>query len=583
MHHLGKLLIHAAGKWPDHPFAIGYEAGGWQHHTFGAFHGQVLALAAFLRERGVGKGDRVAFVLPKSVPQLRAFFACWHLGIIAVPVCEGLGDPEMQFVFADAEPALILADDSCAALARRNGGGVPVVLFDELPPVPAAAPPAVVEVAHDAVAALIYTSGSTGCPKGVMLTHRNLYRNAESTLAAVPLRPGGEMLLSLLPYWHSYALVVEVVVAAMAGLVVVIPKDKRDFLPALRRFRPTVVLLVPRIADLLRAGMLKAVGASVPAAQALFRQALHNASRIFTHGPQLNGGLLRILTHRTIFDPLVFRRLRATFGGRLRFFISGGAPLDLENQVFFKHIGLPIHQGYGLSETSPVISINLDDAHWLGSCGRLLSWLHPAEGGDYTFLADDGVTLGKRVRGELLVKGDCVMKGYWRHADASAKTIRDGWLHTGDMGHLDHDGYLHIHGRRSNLIVLAGGEKLHPEPVEEAISSDQLFRDVMVIGDHCQSVYACASLDDAELAAIPAAQRPAVIRRRLREATAHLAPFQRPKDVLVIPPLKLEDGTVTATLKVRRFGVWKQHGDAIRAFLAKNGERLPEAHPAAPG
>ena len=574
MHHLGKLLSHTVAKWPDHPFVIALDRDTVVCTSFRDFYGQVLAWAAGLRAHGIGKGDRVGFVTPKSPHQMRMFYACWHLGAIAVPVCEGLGDQEMRFVFKDAEPKLILADETCAALAKRNSGGVPVLEFTALPLTLTGGAPEITEVAQDAVAALIYTSGSTGCPKGVMLTHRNFYRNAETTLAAVPLRPGNETILSLLPYWHSYALVVEVIAAVMAGLSVAIPRDKRDFRQNINRYQPSVVLLVPRIADLLRSGILKKIADAEPAVKALFKQALHNASRIFTHGPRFNGGLLRILTHRTFYDPLIFRRLRSAFGGRLRFFISGGAPLDLEHQVFFKYVGLPIYQGYGLSETSPIISINLDHAHQLGSCGRLLSWLQPEHGGDFTFLADDGVTTGKQVRGELLVRGDCVMKGYWRHADDSAKTITNGWLHTGDVGYLDAGGYLYINGRRSNMLVLAGGEKLHPEHVEEAIRADHLFRDVMVIGDHCQNVYACVSLEDGEAAVIPDDQRAAVAKQRVRDLTAHLAPFQRPKDVLIIPPLNLEDGTVTATMKIRRFCVWERYGDAIRAFLARNGEAV---------
>ena len=571
MHHLAKLLSQAAANWQDATFLTSIKQDELRTTSYREFHGQVLAWAVFLQERGIRQGDRVGFVARKGPHQIRAFYACWRLGAIAVPVCEGLGDQEMSFVFQDASPGIILTEDACSALVRRNCRTIPVVDFKELPLTPPTITPEIAELASGAVATLIYTSGSTGCPKGVMLTHTNLYRNAESTLSVIHMEAGREVLLSLLPYWHSYALTVEIVASVMNGLSVAIPRDIRDFRKNIGRYQPTIVLVVPRIADVLRSGIMKQVEESDPTAKILFHRALHNASRIFTPGPRIDGGLLRMLSHHVFYDPVVFGRVRAAFGGRLKFFISGGAPLDMEHQLFFKHVGLPIYQGYGLSECSPIISTNFEDAHRLGSCGKPMPWLWPEQGGDFTFLAADG-SRGKELRGELLVRGDCVMTGYWRHADASAKTVTDGWLHTGDIGYLDADGYLHIDGRISNMLVLAGGEKLHPEHVEEAIRSDRLFRDVMVIGDKCQNVYACVSLDDTAAATIPEAERATAAKTKIQAATAHLAPFQRPKDVLLLPPLRLEDGTVTATLKLRRFRVWELHGDLIREFLAKNGE-----------
>jgi long-chain acyl-CoA synthetase len=164
------------------------------------------------------------------------------------------------------------------------------------------------------------------------------------------------------------------------------------------------------------------------------------------------------------------------------------------------------------------------------------------------------------------------MKGYWRHADGSAKTLQDGWLHTGDIGHLDADGYLFIHGRQSNLIALAGGEKLHPEPVEEAIKAADLVEEAMVIGDRCKNLYALVTLDPDAAAKLPPEERQPTAKRRLQEATRHLAPHQRPKDVLILPPFSVEDGTITVSLKLRRHKVWERDGERIRAFLAANGE-----------
>ena len=539
------------------------------HVTYGEALARAGAWAGVLRERGIGPGDRVAFVTPKSANQLYLFYACWWVGAIAVPVSEGLGDAEMSFVFADAEPRLLVSDGSMEATARRNGGTIPLVTFDALPLSGAKAPPLAASEA-DAVACLIYTSGSTGRPKGVTLTHRNLLVNAEAAIAAIHFT-ARDSLMSLLPYWHSYALVVEVVVIMLMGARLIVPQDKRDFMRNVGRYRPTVMLLVPRIAVALQSGILKRVEDATPFRRRLFARAMHNASRLFTDGPGMRGGLLRHAMHRLLYDPLVFRKVRAGFGGQMRFFFCGGAPLDLEHQVFFKRLGIPIFQGYGLTEASPVISANSAAEHRLGSSGRLLRWLSPECGGDCTFKDESGA-VGRHLHGELLVKGDCVMKGYWRHRDESAKTLADGWLHTGDMGYLDEDGFLFLEGRQGNLIVLVGGEKLHPEHVEDAIKGSGLIAEAMVLGERCKNVYAAVNVNAEATRGLAGEELLRRVREEVRERTAHLAPAQRIKDVLVLPDFCVDDGTLTVTLKIRRHAIWSVHGERLRAFLVANGE-----------
>lgn len=573
MHNLGKLFEQAMAKYGGGRFLTYLEDERLVRLTFTEAGGQIQDWAQYLRNRGVKAGDRVAFVTPKSPHQIRAFYACWWVGAIAVPICEGLGDVEMKFVIEDAEPVVILADSSSKAKVIANAGKVPVVLFDEIRYHDPHATMDVAVVPDEAVAALIYTSGSTGMPKGVMLTHRNFYRNAETALGAVNLLYGKEIIMSLLPYWHSFGLVVEVICSVMGNLEVAIPKDKRDFKKNIHIYRPSVILLVPRIADALRAGVLKRIDEAAPRVQALFNMAIHNASRIFTAGPRLDGGLLRMLTHHTFYDPFVFRRIRHAFGGNLRYSISGGAPLDLEHQIFFKYMGVPVYQGYGLTEATPIVSTNFDLIHKLGSCGRVLPWLTPEQGGDYTFQDETGGR-GKNLHGELLLRGDCVMKGYWRHADASSKILEDGWLHTGDMGYVDSDGFLFIEGRRNSMIVMAGGEKLHPEHVEDAVKSCDAVSEAMVIGDKCKNVYVCVTLDPEAVEKTPAEKLVPALRKKIVAATAHLAPFQRPKDILVLPCFSVEDGTVTVSLKIRRHKVWEKYGDRITQFLRDNGEEI---------
>ncbi|NLE53305.1 MAG: AMP-binding protein [Lentisphaerae bacterium] len=541
-------------------------------YSYKQFHSDVLAWSRYFLDHGVKEGSRVAMVATKCPSHFVFFYACWRIGAIAVPVCETLGDLEMGFILRDSDPALVLAEKDLVGRVTANSGNVPVINVDDMPrgdtAAPAEAPLSQAEL--DAVATLIYTSGSTGMPKGVMLTHRNIWTNGYWDLDAYGM-DSTDRIMSLLPYWHSFALVCEVLLSPMAGATCVIPRDIRDFKKNLSLYQPTVILVVPRIVEAIKLGIDKQIDEKPPKVKALIDQAIYNASRIFTAGARLDGGILRMVTHHTFYDPLVFRKFRQAFGGKLRFIISGGAPLDIELQIFFKYMGVLVLVGYGLTETSPVISANKPEKHRLGSAGQVFPWLLPENGGDYTFKDDDG-NLGKDLHGQLLVKGDCVMKGYWRHTDASAKTMEDGWLNTGDVCYCDADGYLFVEGRKGSMIVLIGGEKLHPEHVEDAVKNSPLISEAMVIGEKCKNVYACVNVQSENVKDIPKDQLKKRIKDEVLKATAHLAAFQKPKDVLILPDFTMEDGTLTATFKVRRYKVMELYKQEIEDFLRNNSE-----------
>lgn len=571
---LGGYFSEWCSRQSELPALVHMEGNSLQHRTYGRLYADVLAWAKVFQDRQIGKGDRIAFIAPKCLEHFSFFYACWQLGIIAVPVCETLGDLEMGFILRDSDSKLAIAEKSLVPKVTANSGNIPVMDIDALPQGDANAPVevALVESAPDDVATIIYTSGSTGMPKGVMLTHKNLWVNASWGLEIYGMNQH-DRIISLLPYWHSYALVCEVICVMMANASCVIAKDIRDFKRNLSVYQPTLMLAVPRIVETVKLGIDKQIEEKPPKVKALIDKAVYNASRIFTAGPRLDGGILRMVTHHTFYDPLVFRKFRQAFGGKIRCIICGGAPLDLELQIFFKYMGILVMVGYGLTETSPVISANTPECHRLGSTGKVFPWLLPEHGGDYTFKDDEG-NLGKDLHGQLLVKGDCVMKGYWRHTDASAKSFEDGWLNTGDVGYCDADGFLFIEGRKGNMIVLIGGEKLHPEHVEDAVRTSPAISEVMVIGEKCKNVYACVNVHDDVRQKTPAGELKKLVKAEVQKATAHLAAFQKPKDVLILPDFNLEDGTLTATLKVRRFKVMELFKNEIEQFLKENGEEV---------
>ncbi len=541
--------------------------------TYSQLFADVLAWTEVFRAKGVKEGDRVAMVASKCPRHFDFFYACWYVGAIAVPVCETLGEQEMGFILQDSDPVLVIVEKAFDAKVSKAAPERQRIDLDSLPlenPIPANPPPPS-DVPLDAVAVLIYTSGSTGMPKGVMLTHKNLYINAYE--AYDRFEPwDGDTLISVLPYWHSYGLTCEILALTMNGTTIAVPQDLRDFAKNIAKYAPNIMIAVPRVAEIMKSSIEKKI-AHLPAKQkALVDKAIYNASRIFTARPRKNGGILRMITHKLFYDPLVFRKFREGFGGRLRFIVVGGAPMDLEGQVFFKYMGVTILVGYGLTETSPIISANKPSDHKLNSCGKVFPWLLPENGGDFTFKDDEG-HWGKDVTGTLMVKGDCVMKGYWRHKDASAKTFEDGWLNTGDIGHLDADGFLHIGGRKGNLIVLIGGEKFHPEFVEDAIRAEApLVSEVMVVGERCKNIYALVNVSEENRKGKTPEELHDLVKKQVQEATSKLTVLERPKDVLVLPDFNLADGTLTATMKIRRFKINELYQEQIRKFLESNGE-----------
>ena len=200
----------------------------------------------------------------------------------------------------------------------------------------------------------------------------------------------------------------------------------------------------------------------------------------------------------------------------------------------------------------------------------------PENGGDYTFKDEEG-HMGKDVHGQLLVKGTCVMKGYWNHTDASAKSFEDGWLNTGDVAY-QKEGYFFIEGRKGNMIVLIGGEKLHPEHVEDAVKNSPLITEAMVIGEKCKNVYVLANVSKDLAKGLSDDERHKKLKEEIQRTTTHLAPYQKPKDVLVLPDFTMEDSTLTATMKIRRYKIQELYGDKIEEFLKANGEEIATKH-----
>jgi long-chain acyl-CoA synthetase len=317
---------------------------------------------------------------------------------------------------------------------------------------------------------ICYTSGTTADPKGIILTHRNYTANVEQASATLPI-PERYCSLLILPWDHAFAHTAGIYTLIKNGASMASVQLGKTALETLknipiniREIRPTFLLSVPALAKNFRKNIEKAIHEKGETIEKLFKKALGVAYQCNGIGwDRGRNATLAMKVQYRLFDLLIFRKIRKNFGGRLEFFIGGGALLDLELQRFFYAIGIPMYQGYGLTEAAPIISDNVPKRHKLGSSGSIIPNL------EVKICSEAGEELPVGQPGEIVVKGENVMAGYWKNENATADALRDGWLHTGDLGYLDEDGFLYVLGRAKSLLIGHDGEKYSPEGIEEAI------------------------------------------------------------------------------------------------------------------
>ncbi len=442
---------------------------------------RVAGLAQGLSARGVGEGDRVALLMDNRPEWHITDMALQHLGAANVAVYTTLLPQQIAVILSDSRARTIIVD-SPEQLAKilEIRGDLPaledVILLDGTPPsdvtpfaevcrtVDDAGAEAYLEerraaVAPDAMATLIYTSGTTGTPKGAMLTHDNFVFDAVAGASFEPWNPGAaEVALSFLPLSHvlerlvDYIYFYEKLSIAYCGVL--------ELGEALRRVRPHIFTAVPRVYEKIYDRIFEEVAHGSGIKQALFRRAVDVALKSRRSGRR---GLAYAL-----YDSLVYHKIRGAFGGRVRFSISGGAPLAVFVGEFFHAVGVSVLEGYGLTETSPVISVNRHERPKLGTVGEVLPGVEVRFGPD----------------GEVYTRGRHVMRGYWNKPEETAAVLDgDGWFATGDIGEMDAEGYLRITDRKKDLIVTAGGKNIAPQPIENELKASPLVENVVLFGD----------------------------------------------------------------------------------------------------
>lgn len=524
---------------------------------------------AALRREGLRPGDRVAVMLKNSLEWVLFDLAALGLGLVTVPLYVNDRPDNFAMIIQETEARLLLIEgveqwerirqvqgrlDSLVrivslTLACTHECDIRLALLDDWLPDTSAGydagcwPP-------DTLASIVYTSGTTGNPKGVMLSHDNILSNASAAVSRVPVYPG-DLFLSFLPLSHTLERTAGYYVPIMAGASVAHVRSLEQLPDDLAAIRPTIIISVPRVFERIHRKITGSLAAGPRWKRRLFDLTIDVGWRRFLHLQGRAAWSPSILLW-PLLDRLVAQRVMAALGGRVRLAISGGAPLSPEIARFFIALGLCLLQGYGLTETSPVVSVNTEDDNRPESAGLPLPGIELAIGAD----------------GELLVRGPNLMSGYWRNPDASAAAIdRQGWLHTGDQARIADSGHIFITGRLKEIIVLSNGEKTAPADLEMAITSDRLFEQAMVLGEGKPYLTALVVLnreewtglagrlaaDAADESSLQSGPVERALLERIAPRLAHLPGYATIRRVHAgLDPWTVQDGLLTATLKLRR-------------------------------
>ncbi|AUI57580.1 long-chain fatty acid--CoA ligase [Amycolatopsis sp. BJA-103] len=468
--------------------------GTWLDVTAKDFAAQVLAVAKGMAQAGIAPGDRIGLMSKTRYEWTLIDFAIWAAGAVTVPIYDTSSAEQVHWILSDsaAKGVFVETDEHLATLESVKGRLDTLEHTWQIE----AAKPAVddltaqgAELSDDDLherrrtvkagdlATIVYTSGTTGRPKGVELTHRNLLAEIRADIAAFPqLMEQGNSLLVFLPLAHVLARAIAVT-ALSARVTLGHTSDVKNLVADLGTFRPTFVVAVPRVFEKVYNGAKqKAHGDG----KGKIFDAAEATAVAYSQAQDTGGAGLGLKVKHALFDKLVFSKLRAALGGRCVAAVSGGAPLGVRLAHFFRGIGVPVFEGYGLTETSAAACVGTQDGFRVGTVGRPVA-------GTSVRIADDG---------EILLKGDVVFSGYFNNAEATAEALEDGWFHTGDIGELDRDGFLKITGRKKEIIVTAGGKNVAPSGLEDTIKSSPLISQAMVVGDQRPFIGALITIDE---------------------------------------------------------------------------------------
>jgi long-chain acyl-CoA synthetase len=565
-------------------------AGDWHPISSAQIYSRVRALAAALAQWGVGKGDRIAILSENRWEWAVADFAALAMGVVDVPIYPTLTAEQTAVLLADSGARVAFVSSRAqyekVASTRAQTALEQIVIMDEEGTPDAVSFSSLIagadqrgtdkslerDAAFDRhaydvqpadIATLIYTSGTTGEPKGVVLTHGNIACNVNESLLGFDIS-AGDSCISFLPLSHITARHLDYAIYAKQATVAYCPAF--DQLPAaMAAIKPTVLVAVPRVYEKIRQEVERRASLS-PVKRRLLKWAENTGARqreAISSGQQPSSPAWKLA------DALVYKKVRGALGGHARYFIAGGAPLGMDTAQWFSSVGIRILEGYGLTETSPVLALNNPGSYRMGSVGKPLPQVA-------CLIAEDG---------ELLVKGPNVFNGYWKQPLHAAENFDDeGWFRTGDIGHLDADGFLYITDRKKELLKTSGGKLIAPQPIENKLKAHLLVGEAALVGDRHKFASALISPNFAALESwskekgISAATRrdltadPQVVAQYqaiIDQVNATLANFETIKRFHLVPEeWSLGTGELTPSLKLKRRVIVQKYAAEIAAFYA---------------
>ena len=594
---LPSRFLSAVDRYPSPRAQMVRRAERWEAISSQEFLRRVAGLANCFVELGVKPGDRVGLFAPNCPEWHTADFAISGCGAVTVPVYFNESPDRMAYILnhCGAEVLFIAGNGQFERFLR---------IRDQLPNLQQV----IVSGASDAMpadflhyetlirtcglnevsayrkraavvlptqlASIIYTSGTTGEPKGVMLTHNNFSSNVTDSCKDIELHSGTDLAVSFLPLAHVYGRTLDYLYI-FQGCPVAYVEAVENVAQALLEVQPTVLAAVPRFFEKIYARLMEQGSRTKGLKHSIFEFAMRTARQAAPWRCGEKSANLALKLQWVVADRLVYSKIRAGTGGHLRLILSGGAPLSKALGEFFWATGIPIYQGYGLTETSPILTSNYPKNR-IGSSGRPIANVQIR-------IADDG---------EILAKGPCVMQGYYKSPESTREVLSDdGWFRTGDIGYLDKDSYLFITDRKKDLLKTAAGKFVAPQPIENALKTSPYILNAMVVGDQRKFIVAlivpnAATLSarlaeeglkfssNAELAAHPRAY--AVIENEVNRLTAHLAQYESIKRfALLAEDFTFDSGALTFTMKLKRRVVEKQYRDLIDKLYADVVEPRP--------
>nr|WP_218881535.1 AMP-dependent synthetase/ligase [Leifsonia shinshuensis] len=579
------MLVQRVAATPDAALFSLPDGDGWKDVTAAEFYRQVIALAKGLVAAGIQPGDMIGLMCKTRYEWSLIDFATWFAGAVLVPIYETSSPAQVQWNMSDSgAKAVILETAEMFSRFDEVHADLPLIQnvwqlhlgdLDKLAAGGVGVPDEEIErrrnlARGEDIGTLIYTSGSTGRPKGCVLTHSNfveLSRNSAEALKEVVMQPGGASTLLFITTAHVFARFIAVL-CVTAGVKVGHQADTKQLLPALASFKPTFLLAVPRVFE-------KVYNSAEQKAEAggrgkIFRAAAEVAVE---HSKAVEAGSVPfgLKLKFALYDRLVFSKLRAAMGGRVKYAVSGSAPLGAHLGHFFHSLGIKILEGYGLTETTAPATVNRPDMFKIGTVGPALP----------------GVDLRLAADGEIQVRGVNVFKEYWKNPEATAAAFDDGWFRTGDLGTFDDDGYLTITGRKKEIIVTAGGKNVSPAVLEDPIRANPLVGQVIVVGDQKPFIAALVTLDtemlptwlanngeDKDMTLAEASVNPAVnaeIQRAIDAANQGVSRAESiRKFVILATELTEASGHLTPKLSIKRNVILADFADVIDGVYSGN-------------